>query len=327
MVAAPGLQPALCLHNPRGSFHQAPGRQRSSIAAGPLRAHSPLLLGHSSLPFARLQIPNSLKTPKTLQFLRSSCHPALWPSAFAAPGLQPAFCLHIARGSFHQAPGCQRSSIAACPLPAHSILLLGHSSLPFARLQTPKTLKTPKTPETPKTLQFPCGSCHQALWPSAFAAPGLQPALPVLFRSSGPGPGKRFRSVPGFCFRSSSGPSSGRFRSLCFPVLSGHCLLLWSLFAALCLLHGCLFATGASVLRLSLCTQMPERFSVHAAILCSSRASMTGRRATTDVSSASVPSPKTLQAEKKIRAIFSLSFLRGFRTTQEVPGTANSDFF
>ena len=53
-------------------------------------AHSPLLLGHSSLPFARLQ---TLKTLKTI------------------------LCLHI-EGS------------------------LGHSSLPFARLQTLKTLKT-----------------------------------------------------------------------------------------------------------------------------------------------------------------------------------------
>ena len=54
------------------------------------RAGSPLLLGPSSLPFARLQ---TRKTPKTLQ---------------------------LPRGSFHQAPGRQRSSIAACPLPAHS---------------------------------------------------------------------------------------------------------------------------------------------------------------------------------------------------------------
>ena len=105
--AAPGLQPALCLH-----------RQPSSIAACPLPAHSPLLLGHSSLPFASLQ--------------------ALKPSAFAAPGLQPALCLHR-----------QPSSIAACPLPAHSPLLLGHSSLPFASLQTLKT---------PKTLHRRCGT-------------------------------------------------------------------------------------------------------------------------------------------------------------------------
>ena len=123
-VSVPALQPALCLH-------------------------SLLLLGHSSLPFARLQ------TPKTL---RGSFHQA-WPSAFAAPGLL-------------LFPGRQRSSIAACPLPAQlvrafealqpalclrSFLLLGHSSLPFARLQMPKTLR---------------GSFHQA-WPSAFAAPGL----------------------------------------------------------------------------------------------------------------------------------------------------------
>ena len=105
------------------------------VGGGPLPAHSP------SLPFARLQTPKSPTTPKTLQFLRGSFHQA-WPSAFAAPGLQPALCLHIPRGSFHQAPGRQRSSIAACPLPAHSPLLLGHSSLPFARLQTPKMPKT-----------------------------------------------------------------------------------------------------------------------------------------------------------------------------------------
>ena len=158
------------LQLPRGSFHQAPGRQRSSIAACPLPAHSHLLLGPSSLPFARLQ---TLKTPKTLQLPRGSFHQAdqaLWQSAFAAPALQPALCLHIPRGSFHQAPGRQRSSIAACPLPAHSPLLLGPSSLPFARLQTLKT---------PKTLQLPRGSFHQALWPSAFAVPGLQPAVSV----------------------------------------------------------------------------------------------------------------------------------------------------
>ena len=180
--AAPGLQPALCLHIPRGSFHQAPGR--SSIAACPLPAHSLLLLGHSSLPFARLQTP---KTPKTLQFPRGSFHQVLWPSAFAAPGLQPALCLHIPRGSFHQAPSRQRSSIAACPLPAHSPLLLGHSSLPFARLQTPKT---------PKTLQFPRGSFNQALWPSAFAAPGLQPALCLhIPRGSYEAPGRQRSSI------------------------------------------------------------------------------------------------------------------------------------
>ena len=117
------------------------------------RAGSLLLLGHSSLPFASLQ---TLKTPKTL---RGSFHQVSRPLAVS-------LC-------FHQAPGRQRSSIAACPLPAHSPLLLGHSSLPFASLQTLKTLKKLR------------GSFHQGLWPSAFAstkllavsAPALQPAL------------------------------------------------------------------------------------------------------------------------------------------------------
>ena len=74
--------------------------------------------------------------------------------------------------------GRQRSSIAACPLPAHSPLLLGHSSLPFARLQTLKTLKTLKT------LQPPRGSFHQALWPSPFAVPALQPVYLSIYLSS-----------------------------------------------------------------------------------------------------------------------------------------------
>ena len=158
--------------------HQAPGRQRSSIAACPLPAHSPLLLGHSSLPFARLQTLKTLKTLKTLQLPRGSFQEALWPSAFAVPGLQPALCLHIPRGSFHQAPGRQRSSIAACPLPAHSPLLLRHSSLPFARLQTLKTLKTFKT------LQIPRGSFHLQLLHCFLAAAATKPSgrQPLLFQ-------------------------------------------------------------------------------------------------------------------------------------------------
>ena len=207
--AVPGLQPALCLHIPRGSFHQAPGRQRSSIAACPLPAHSPLLLGHSSLPFARLQ---TLKTLKTPQFFRGSFHQALWPSAFAVLGRQPALCLHIPRGSFHKAPGRQRSSIAACPLPAHSPLLLGHSSLPFARLQTLKTLKTLKALKTPKALQLPRGSFHQALWPSAFAVSGLQPALCLHI------PRGSFHQAPG-CQRSSIAACPLPAHS---PLLLGH---------------------------------------------------------------------------------------------------------
>ena len=117
-----------------------------------LPAHSPLLLRHSNLPFARLQTLKTLTTLKTLQLPRGSFR-QLPPSPLAV-----SFCC---------------SSIAACPLPAHSPLLLGHSSLPFARLQTLKTLKT---------LQFPRGSFHQALWPSAF--PHLPAHSPLLLGHS-----------------------------------------------------------------------------------------------------------------------------------------------
>ena len=108
-VSVPALQPALCLH-------------------------SLLLLGHSSLPFARLQNPkNPLRQlPPSLAVSLCCSRVASSFLAVSVPALQPALCLH-------------------------SLLLLGHSSLPFARLQTPKTLH---------------GSFHQA-WPSAFAAPGL----------------------------------------------------------------------------------------------------------------------------------------------------------
>ena len=113
----------------RGSFHQAPGRQRSSIAACPLPAHSPLLLGHSSLPFASLQ---TLKTPKTLHRRCGTAPPATtltilqllhgflaaaatkpsgrqplllqgcslpFACTVSVPALQPALCLHIALSS------------------------------------------------------------------------------------------------------------------------------------------------------------------------------------------------------------------------------------
>ena len=130
----------------------------SSIAACPLPAHSALalLLGHSSL--------SSLSVPPSVPF---ACHqPLLVPghSACRLPGLHNA----SRQLKTHQALSPQRSSIAACPLPAHSPLLLGHSSLPFARLQTLKTLKT---------LQFPRGSFHQALWPSACCCICLHIAL------------------------------------------------------------------------------------------------------------------------------------------------------
>ena len=205
------MQPALCLHIPRGSFHQAPGRQRSSI---PLPAHSPLLLRHSSLPFASLQTP---KTPKTLRgsFHQASRGAACSFLAVSVPSLQPALCLHIAlscygiracrlpafkplkplkpsaaastkpgsqplllQGCSLPFPARQRSSIAACPLPAHSPLLLGHSSLPFARLQT---LTTPNA--TPETLHIPRGSFHQAPGRQRSSIP-LPAHSPLLLRHS-----------------------------------------------------------------------------------------------------------------------------------------------
>ena len=90
-----------------------------------LPAHSPLLLRHSSLPFARLQTLKTLKTLKTLQFPRGSFHQALWPSASAVPALQPALCLHIALCCW----GIQASA-ATKPFGRQPLLFQG-CSLPF----------------------------------------------------------------------------------------------------------------------------------------------------------------------------------------------------
>ena len=90
--------------------------------------HSLLLLGRSSLPFARLQMP---------KMLRGSFDEALWPEAFVVRPFKPAVCLHSHR-------------------------LLGRSSLPFARLQMPKMLR---------------GSFDQALWPQAFVVRAFKPAV------------------------------------------------------------------------------------------------------------------------------------------------------
>ena len=181
----PGSQPLLL----QGCSLPFPGRQRSSIAACPLPAHSPLLLRHSSLPFASLQTLKPLKPPLCHSFHQASrvaacpflaagsflqaplvtafepavCQPsqplkllqALAAAstkllAVSVPALQPALCLHIALSCCSLPfPGRQRSS-AACPLPAHSPLLLRHSSLP-ASLQTPKTLRG----SFPKPRQLP----------------------------------------------------------------------------------------------------------------------------------------------------------------------------
>ena len=94
----------------------------SRVAACPLPAQSPLLLGRSSLPFASLQ---TLK-PSVGAFVQTL--PTLKPSrSLAAASTKPS--------------GRQPLLFQGCsPLPAHSPLLLGRSSLPFASLQTLKTL-------------------------------------------------------------------------------------------------------------------------------------------------------------------------------------------
>ena len=100
----------------------------SRVAACPLPAHSPLLLGRSSLPFA------SLQTLKTLRWgirLPGFKHlKVLKPSRSLAEASTKPLAVSLC---------CSR--VAACPLPAHSPLLLGRSSLPFASLQTLKTLR------------------------------------------------------------------------------------------------------------------------------------------------------------------------------------------
>ena len=90
--------------------------------------HRHLLLERSSLPFASIAV-QACRLPafKCLKCF-AAASTALWPEAFVVRAFKPAVCLH-------------------------SHLLLGRSSLPFARLQMPKMLR---------------GSFDQALWPQAF---------------------------------------------------------------------------------------------------------------------------------------------------------------
>ena len=158
--------------NVRGSFHQVPGRQRSSIAACPLPAHSPVLLGHSSLPFASLQTLKTPKTPKTLHRRCGTAPPAttltilqllhgFLPTAatkpsgrqplllqgcslpfactVSVPALQPALCLHIALSCY---------GIRACRLPA------------FKRLKPLKPLKPSTGGVEPRHLPPPLQSSN-----------------------------------------------------------------------------------------------------------------------------------------------------------------------
>ena len=139
-VSVPALQPALCLQ----SF---------------------LLLGHASLPFARLQ------TPKTL---RGSFHQA-WPSAFAAPGLL-------------LFPGRQRSSIAACPLPAKLSLVRACEPAVCQASNPLKPLK-PSAAASAKPGRQPLAAPGLLLFPgrqrSSIAACPL-PAQPSLVRAFEP---------------------------------------------------------------------------------------------------------------------------------------------
>ena len=92
-----------------GSFDQALWPQACVLRAlkPAVCLHGPLLLGHSSLPFA---------SPQTLKITRGSFDQALWPQAFVVRALKPAVCLH-------------------------GPLLLGCSSLPFASPQMPQIIR------------------------------------------------------------------------------------------------------------------------------------------------------------------------------------------
>ena len=130
---------------------------KPSAAASTKPGRQPLLLQGCSLPFPGRQR-SSIAGFKPLKHVKPSA------AASTKPGRQPL----LLQGCSLPFPGRQRSSIAAA-LCLHSLLLLRHSSPPFARLQTPKTRKTLR------------GSFHQA-WPSAFAAPGLQLSWPSAFQ-------------------------------------------------------------------------------------------------------------------------------------------------
>ena len=100
-------------------------KQHSSIAACPLPAHSPLLLWHSSLPFATFK---RLKPLKPLKPSTGGVEPRHLP-----PPLQSSNCCMASSQQLPPSPlavshCCSR--VAACPLPAPSAFQ--HCSLPFA---------------------------------------------------------------------------------------------------------------------------------------------------------------------------------------------------
>ena len=122
-----------------------------------------------SSPFAKLQTPKTSKTPKVFQFLPGSFHQA-WPSACAAPGLQPALCLHIPCGSFHQAPGRQLSIHLSLHLPIRlsnclSIYLSISLSLSLSFSLSPSLYLCTYLAIHP--------SIHPSIYPSIYLSPSL----------------------------------------------------------------------------------------------------------------------------------------------------------
>jgi len=103
LVAA--FKPAVRLPSNPGSFDKALWPQAFGLRAlkPAVCVHGPLLLGRSSLPFAR---------PQTPKMFRGSFDNTHWQQAFGLRALKPAVCLH-------------------------GPLLLWHSRLPFARPLNP----------------------------------------------------------------------------------------------------------------------------------------------------------------------------------------------
>ena len=167
----PGWENSKTPKIPGGSFHHALWRQAFAVPALQPAVCLHIAISCSGVQACCLPGLKNAKTPKTLQFPRGSFHQALWPSAFAAPGLQPALCLHIPRGSFHQALWPQAFAVPALQPAVCLHIAVSCSGVEACRLPGLKPLKPLKRSKIPR------GSFHQAVWPSALAAPGLQPAL------------------------------------------------------------------------------------------------------------------------------------------------------
>ena len=126
--------------------------------------------GFARLQRAGLKPLKQLKGPARLP--RGSFHQALWPSAFAVPGLQPAQAfLHIPRGSFHQARGRQRSSLCkTAGLQPSNCCTASSRQLPPSPLavRVLNRLCCSRVAACPLPAQLPRGMCRKSSWPSAF---------------------------------------------------------------------------------------------------------------------------------------------------------------